>query len=511
MRKSFLRDLQIIVLLLLLSFITQILFLNPPILSDHIEYYFTAIKFPHLLEQPNHWSLRIGLILPVAVLYRIFGNTEIAYYCFPLVSTTILSIGIYFIGSMLFNRRVGLFSALWLIFIPSILLESGQLLPDIPATTCVVAGFAILISFKNLHKNKDPQIIERKNRWFFLIAGALFGWSYLIKEYFIIFSLLIPLAFWAREIPYRNLIPVSMGIFFMFGIEAIFGLIYYDNMFVRFLATNPREISGYIEKNAALVIKYFPILLSRKGGEGTTILGGIAVIYLSIQAIKKDKSSIFLLSWVLLIYCFFTFLGLLPIIFSWEDIVLLRLHIFRYWILILPPLVIGGVAAIEYYLIKIFQKLKINNYIANSLINITLVILLFFSGLRGISSIYNNPNLIRNGADYYIELRNYLSENNSPDDVIWINRDSKIALDRIFPMYTRTFWGHKIWDGTIKYLNTGGQYLRDDEITFGKVIVDRLYLKSEFYSFPDYLAAPPESWKLVFESGNGRIAIYSIE
>jgi len=511
MNKSSLWDLRNVVFLLLVSLIMQALFLNPPILSDPLEYYFTATKFPHLPEQPNHWSLRIGLILPVAVLYRIFGNAEIAYYSLPLVSMTIFSIGLYFLGSRLFNRRVGFFSALWLIFIPSVLLESGILLPDIPATACITVGFAILVSFKDLHKNEISQAIKRKNNWLFFLTGFLFGWSYLFKEYFIIFILLIPVFFWVFNISYRNLIPIGAGILLMFGIEALFGLIYYDNPFVRLLSANPRETMGHIERDAARIIKFFPILLSRRGGEGAAILGVVGIINLIIQTIRKDKPHVFLLSWILLIYCFFTFLGLLPIILSWEDTVLLRLHIFRYWSPILPPLIIGGVAAVEKYLIKISQKIKLKDYIVNPLINILLVVLLSISCLRGISLIINNPKLIRNGADHYIELRNYLSENNSPDEVIWIDREKKISFDRILPIYIHDFCGRKIWDGTFKYLNTDGQFLRADEITFGKIIIDRFYLNSKYHSFPDYFTAHPENWTLVFESENQRIAIYSIE
>ncbi|MCD6577300.1 MAG: glycosyltransferase family 39 protein [Anaerolineaceae bacterium] len=505
MRKSLKQDTLCITLILFFSFLIQILFLTPPILSDPMEYYFTAIKFPHLPEIPDHWTLRIGLILPVAVLYRIFGNAEITYYSFPLASMAILSIGIYFMGSRLFNRRIGLISALWLITIPSLILESGRLLPDLPATACIVAGFAMLISFKDLHAN------GRKYNWFFFIAGALFGWSYLIKEYYIIFVLLIPLAFWANKIPYRKLVPVIAGISLMLGTEALFGFIYYDNPFIRLLVANPRETLGFIERDVAKIFRYFYILLKKNRGEGSTILGGIAIIHLIIHTIKKDKQYIFLFSWVLLIYCFFTFTGLLPIILSWEDKVLLRLHIFRYWILILPPLVIGGIAAMENYLLAILDKFNIKSCLVSPILNTFLIVSLSLSCLWGISSIKNNPNLYLNGADHYQELRNYLAENNNPNDVIWVNRGNFRSFNRILPIYTHNFWGRKIWDGTFKYLNTNRVYLPVEKITFGNVIVDRFYFNPERYQIPDYLAAPPENWRLVFESENQRIAIYAVE
>ena len=455
--------------------------------------------------------MRIGLIIPVAILYRIFGNAEISYYSVPLVSMAVFSISIYLIGCRLFNRRVGLIAALWTIFIPSLMLESGHLLPDVPATACLTTGFALIMCIKKTGKNRKISFTERKRQWLFFLAGILFGWSYLTKEYMAVLFLLTPLIFWTLDIPYRHLISIITGMVLMFGFELIIGYIYYQNPLIRFITASPRETWGNIEMDVSRIVSFLPVLLKRYGGEGTTIISVIAVISFVFQGIKKDKRYIFLFLWAMIFYSFFTVVGLLPVIFSWKDIVLIRLHKFRYWIPILPPLIIGGVAAVDNYLGKLLQKLKKKQPKNDILVFMIMAALCTATGIRGVLSIRDHPDLIRSGADHYLELRAYLKENSNPKDVIWIDRDNNRAFERILPMYTHDFWGSLVWEGGFKYLNTNGQYLRSEEINEGMVIVDRDFYNAKLYEIPEYLDEIPKNWKILFESENHMIALYSVE
>ena len=241
MQKTLKNDLVIIILLIIVSIGVQFLFLNPPILSDQMEYYITAIRFPHLPDNPNIGSMRIGLELPVAVLYRIFGTSEVAYYTVPILSAALLSLSIYFIGKSLFSRRVGFFSGLWVIFIPNLIQDAGHLLPDLPATACSTAAFAVLFTYFG-DKQQKRDYASRSSLFIFILAGLLFGWSYLVKEYLAILFLLIPVVFWILDIPYRHLIPVAVSMLLMYSIEVAVGIIYYqkpiDPLFSRLATGN---------------------------------------------------------------------------------------------------------------------------------------------------------------------------------------------------------------------------------------------------------------------------------
>ena len=233
MHKSLRKDLPVIIILFVLSLAIQLYFLNPPILSDQMEYYITAVRFPRLPSNPNIGSMRIGLELPVAVLYRIFGSAEVSYYTVPLLSFALLSISVYLIGKNLFSKQVGVFSALWVLLIPNLLQESGHLLPDVPATACATAAFALLFTFFS-GKQIKQDLSSRSAKIILILAGLLFGWSYLVKEYLAILFFLIPMVFWMMDVPYRKMIPVAIAMLAMYGLEVLTGIIYYNNPLVRF-------------------------------------------------------------------------------------------------------------------------------------------------------------------------------------------------------------------------------------------------------------------------------------
>ncbi len=509
MRKIIQSDLSIIIILFILALGVQFYFLNPPILSDQMEYYWTAIHFPHLPSNPNIGSMRIGLELPVAILYRIFGSSEAAYYTVPLFSYALLSISIYFIGKSLFSKRIGFFAALWTIFIPNLVQDAGHLLPDVPATACSAAAFAVLFTYFSKNSPKRD-FSSPRSRIIFILAGLLFGWSYLVKEYLAILFVLIPLVFWMLNIPYRHLIPVAVSMLAMYGLEVAIGIIYYHNPLIRFLAANPRETTGEIQKDIYHIVNYFALLLIKAGGEAIVAIMGLGIVNAIIGTFKKQKQYIFLLGWILLIYILFTIAGLLPVIFNWEGVVLLRLHKFRYWVPILPPLVIAGTAVLDGIFSWLYSHLAAIKISENVFVPMLIVLTLLLATSHGILTIQSDPDFIRNGKDHYLELREYLNTHDNPQDIIWIDRDNKRAFERILPMYIRSPFGKLLWHGSFKYINTDQLYLRADEITQGYIIVDRDFMTAKIGDVPEYLYNPPSNWHVAFESKNKKIALFAV-
>lgn len=494
----------------LFSLIIQLFFISPPIMSDDMEYYFWATRFPNMPESPSHWSLRTGLILPVAVLYRIFGHAELVYYIVPVLSVLALTCGTYWLGSRLFNHRVGFIAAIWLVTIPNFLKESSLLLPDIPATVCVVIGFCILSTLMDRPEEDESGITQSHSPWWFFLAGVFFGWAYLIKEYYLLFIVVIPFAFIFFKLPWKRIILVAAGMAVTFSVEAILGLILYGNPLIRLMTAEPRETLGFIERDVVRIIAYFPRLIRQQGGQGSLGLVTVGLIAMITGLIRRDWKFSFLAAWVFITYGLFTTVGLLPALFAWEGEVLLRLHKFRYWILILPPLFIAGSAGLEWVIQWVITKSDFLKKSRNIAVSVIMAILFTVSTIVAMVGIHDFPNLIRNGADHYLELREFLEDHADRDDLIWINRDSKVAFERILPMYREDFFGFSVWSGETKYLNTEGQYLREDELTEGWVIVDRYFFRTDFQRIPDYLENPPDDWELVFESEDKEIAIYEV-
>jgi len=391
--------------------------------------------------------------------------------------------------------------------IPNVLLNTGHLLPDILTTAFFTAGVAVLAC---IHPGaSDFKLLPRKT-WLYLLAGLFFGWSYLTKEYIAVLFILIPVLFWALDIPFKRMIPVAVGMLLMLGLEMGVGYAYYRNPMIRFNAASPRETEGHIETDVGLIIRYFPRLLNRRGGIGTIYLWAVGIIGSIFMVVKKNRVFAFLLSWMVIFYLFFTLMGLLPVIFSWEDVVLLRLHNFRYWLPILPPLILSGLGFLDVIFTKMISRRKTKKSQADKIAAYLLVLLLLISAWIGLEVVAGDAHFVRNGADHYLELRTFLRENDDHVEVIWVTRDIRRGYARLLPIYTHDFWGRPVWEGRLKYLNTEGLYVRADEIYTGHVIIDRDFNDPEYYNIPEYLSEIPESWQMVFESENKKLALYSV-
>jgi len=495
-------------MIFLFAVFIQLLFLNPPILSDQMEYYITAVRFPHLPEKANIASMRLGLILPVAAVYRIFGHSEITYYSISLLTSAILGVSMYFFGSGAASRRVGVLSAIWILLIPNVLLWTGHLLPDVPSAAAFTTGIALLVSTHPVNSQMKPL---PKKSWIYFGAGLLFGWAYLAKEYIAVLFVLIPILFRVLDIPKKYLIPTAAGMLLMLGLEMVIGQIYYQNPLIRFLAASPRETAGHIETDVSLIVGYFPRLLNRRGGVGTTILSAIGTAGSLILAFRKKRIFLFLFLWTAIFYIFFTLMGLLPVIFSWEDIVLLRLHKFRYWIPILPPLIISGMAVLESAISRLADMIKAQKIFRRSFITGVMLLALIGSAWFGLAAIWDHSGFVRNGADHYHELRAFLRGNGDQIDAIWVTRDNRRGYERMLPIYSHDLFGQPVWKGRLKYLNTDNVYLQADEVDTGFVIIDRDFNDPGQYGVPEYMSEIPENWRMVFESENQKLALYSVD
>lgn len=499
-----------IILLIVLSILIQIYSICPPVLSDQLQYYGSAASFPQFPVNPSHWSLRIGLILPVALIYRVFGYSEISYYFIPVLSLILLTLVVFKFGEKLFSYRIGIISALWFMTLPGVLKESGNLLPDIPATLCIASGFLVLqkIYSKNLLAEQSTDRIIPNFRFLLVLAGMLFGWAYLTKEYFLIFLFLVPVCFFAFSIPWKYFLNFMIGFFLIISIELFFGIIIYHDPFIRLFTSQPRETWGEIERNSKVILAYLPRLFLNEGNLPSLALMIFFTIGSLIRIIKRDFKFLFLFAWALLIFGFYTGLGLLPIVLNWGNKVVLRAHIFRYWIPILPPIIIGGIAVIDSAVSSILHKLNITVQTKKIIKHVFLPGLLSISIASGFIKTVNFPDFVRNGNDHYLELRDFLSKLEKPLYSIWILRDIRVGYDDMLPIYTHDFWGKEIWQGKIKYLNNDDNYMHLEEIPNGYILIDREYYHLQYNRIPDYLDTPPENWQIAFESENKKIALY---
>lgn len=119
-------------------------------------------------------SNRPGQYLPTALIFRLFGVSELSTALFPLLASLITCYLIYRIGRLLISEEAGLLSALlWAIFPLNIFLAT-QLDPEGPLTMATTGAMYSLI----ISTTKKPS--ERIG--YYLLSLLLISWAYLIKQ-----------------------------------------------------------------------------------------------------------------------------------------------------------------------------------------------------------------------------------------------------------------------------------------------------------------------------------------
>jgi hypothetical protein len=268
MKKKPLAEILLLVTLAIVTIFAQGLFLKPPILSDQLDYFFWASRFPDSPQFPHHRTLRLGLLIPLSALIKLFGYSEAAYYTIPVFSMVVFIWGIFLVARLFFSRQIAFFSALLAVFIPNLLRYSGDLLPDIPSSALsLIAFYGLIQSGRNHQKN-----LFIKKPLFFILVGAILGWAYLTRESIVIIFPMILVIFFLFRIPPKNIIFLALGFLAVASIEMIYGKTVYGNPFIRFSFASPRPTAGGVSMKISKIITYLILLLSKYNAQGYVFL-----------------------------------------------------------------------------------------------------------------------------------------------------------------------------------------------------------------------------------------------
>lgn len=119
----------------------------------------------------GHYAARIGLTLPLVLVFKIFGVGEWQMAVLPLILS---SIGIWLafaIGSRLQDATMGLLAALLLAMFPLDVLQATSYFPDLPLGVLLGASFYLAIGHET----------ENRVEWSAVASGLIWGYAYLIK------------------------------------------------------------------------------------------------------------------------------------------------------------------------------------------------------------------------------------------------------------------------------------------------------------------------------------------
>lgn len=210
--------------LLFLGLVVRMLFVTGIELSDDLEYTRIAhtISAGTYYPEPHSFSLRYGLLLPLALVFRLAGVSEWT----AVVPSLLASLGgialARAIGRRLFDAHVGRCAALLLVCFPLDVALATTISTDPLVAFWIGAAFWLILK-------ADEQ---GHTVWYFL-AGAALGLAYLSKETGIIFCpALFAWQFWERKRP-SLLFAVGIGLSAVILLETLYYILTVHDPFFR--------------------------------------------------------------------------------------------------------------------------------------------------------------------------------------------------------------------------------------------------------------------------------------
>ncbi|MCE5251539.1 glycosyltransferase family 39 protein [bacterium] len=263
--------------------------------------------------------LRLGLMFPVSIVFRILPPGEFAAVLFPMMASLGTVVLAYLIGKRLYGPNAGIIGAFVLATFPGDVLYGTMLLPDIVVPFYLGAAVLAFL-YTDTVKGYKSYLLYALTGFFIFLAFITRENSY----YFLLFFL--PFAFSAGRWK-RGLYLVGAG--FVLPVLALYGIYYLktgDFLFNVHLATTARDsqiASGYIPKNSDNMLTQFyymfPAAMGKvlEGGRrmyssstfGLTFYFGLpCVLYTLVKAIiKRDRKGLLIPWWFLLVYLFLEF------------------------------------------------------------------------------------------------------------------------------------------------------------------------------------------------------------
>lgn len=453
-------------------------------------------------------ALRLSLLLPVSLLFRIFGPSEFTTVLYPMFLSFGTVVLVYLIGKKLYGPHAGLLGAFVLATFPGDVIYGTMILPD----TIVPFFLALSVwAFFTAEENRGS-----KTKWWYLLAGVSLFLAFNAREnsyYFMLFFL--PFAFSARRWR-QGLYMAGAG----FVVPVLLLYLFYavksgDFLFNLHLAQhqrNPLIQSGYIPKNSLnwftnLRFMFPGFFTGMNGGKMpfpsstfgyTFYLGFLGIVYASWKGLRNRDWKLLIVPWWFLIGYLFLEFGSVSFT-SFQMMVKLP----RFLLTITPPMAIAcGLVMNDSFgfgakIVKKISSLKIR-WSTGSIALVVMVWLLFTS--------YGVARNQKNSLDYNMHMYR------------WAYQDILKNRPHI-PLYgTGGWWWNKLsfyYLPDIRYADMPwrrSDMLRDlkmvknpAELDGSYIILDRtnftgqndLRIQHSYDDFGSWVLLPPREWKLL--------------
>lgn len=240
------------------------------------------------VSHEDHQTSRLGLLLPVAQAFKLWGVNEISSILFPFLCFTLLYWTLVVTVARFFGPWIGIMAGVLYTFLPIEIFHATMLLPDLPSAAFLAVSGSLLYWD---HRHPAGQTPKKRAILLFL-AGVLFGWAYLIRVTAVFFGVFVAGYFGWQTYKRRAFqwawLWFGAGVLLVLGLESGYYYWITHNPFYRYQAIGPGIKS--------------PVVLARRQLEGMALLKRLSSDLFALLLLEITDYSF---------YYFFVFAGIL--------------------------------------------------------------------------------------------------------------------------------------------------------------------------------------------------------
>ncbi len=474
---------------------------SPVVPVDPWHYVQRALTFPDEVWIPLGYT-RYGIILPNIVPATLFGNAEVTYYFWQMISIVVLAASVYLVGRRWWGPVAGLVAVVVLFTNSIVFYNLTRQYPDVMSAALLMASVAAAL------QARDRGFRGKAGTAWVLLAGFLAGWSFEVRETSSFVWPLILFLLWRRGgRPVRTTLVASVGVAFWAAVDIGISAVAYGEplLKIKALLGFGAAATDYFQEDAKTRLDYLLAIpttaLDRPDGVWMVVAGVLALLAVLVpnRALRVVSLSVAALFAVNLAAG-----GVLS-----PTLILGDLYNTRYWIQYVPfiALAIGGLAGLLARWVA--GRVGATGLPARAgIAAVAGAVAVAVPVLDAVRTVPTMEAYAHNGGDAMSVLGRHLGAEGYRTNTVWTD----VRTVRMLPIYQRPFWGGaRDWTGTPKKLDDIADVRPGDSVLFYSAYDNTCFhCKIQIQPWLEEHPSLPTSWQLVYESPTKNVQLYRV-